>query len=322
MTETTGQAATGTNAQERRRPLGAARCAERLAEATGLPVQYEDIETLVDLGLVPVVDHYKGRPLYDLDAVDALAGTDTLAVAVAGRQEWFAASLTSRDAMARLGWTDGELTRETHARGIRTGRWSRYDLADIDALAADTDLCERLRRARTVDVDHAADVLEVRRVELDHLVAAGLIRPVHRQGKRCPDDRADVSIGLFVVGDLEDLREIDNIDWETARGVRPGRSSPLRELMPVLPTRAERIRGLAGRLTAALGVSVTAVWHEPRRRDRDDGWWEYTWPTNLAGEPTAVTVTRAIRDDRAGSRYRREIRLNPTQHVPDQEESA
>jgi hypothetical protein len=303
-------------AQERRWPLGAARCAERLAEATGLPVQYEDIEALADLGLLPVVDHYKSRPLYDLDAVDAAAGTQTLAVAVAARQEWFATSLTARDAAARLGWTDDELTRETRARDIAPGRWGRYARADIEALAADTDLSERLRRARTVDADRAAEVLEVRRIELDHLVAAGLIRPVHRNGKRCPDDRADVSVGLFTVGELEDLREIDDIDWETVRGVRPGRPSPLRELMPALPTRAERIRALADRLTTVLGVTVTAVWHEPRRRGSDDGWWEYTWPTDPAGAPTAATVAQAIRADRAGSRYRREIRLTPTKSTP------
>jgi hypothetical protein len=307
-------------AQERRWPLGAARCAERLAEATGLAVQYEDIETLADLGLL--VDHYKVRPLYDLDAVDAVAGTETLAAAVTARQEWFAASLTAAAAAVRLGWTADELTRETRAGGIAPGRWGRYALADVDALAADTDLSERLRRARTVDADRAADVLEVRRVELDHLVAAGLIRPVHRQGKRCPDDRADVSIGLFVVGELEDLREIDDIDWEAVRGVRPGRPSPLRELMPALPTRAERIRALADRLTTALGVSVTAVWHDPRSRS-GGGWWEYTWPTNPAGEPTTATVTQVIRDDRTGSRYRREIRLTPTkQPVPAEPDTA
>lgn len=314
-------AAADTAAQEQRRPLGAARCAQRLAEATGLPVRYEDIETLADLGLLPAVEHYKGHPLYDLDALDALAATDTLAVAVAARQEWFATSLTAREARARLGWTDGELTRETYTRTITPGRWGRYALADVDALAADTDLCERLRRARTVDADRAADVLEVRRVELDYLVAAGLICPVHRQGKRCPDDRADVSIGLFTVGELEDLREHDDIDWETVRGVRPGHPSPLRELMPPLPTRAERIRALADRLSTVLGVTVTAVWHEPRRRG-DDGWWEYTWPTSPAGEPTAADVAQAIRDDRAGSRYRREIGLAPTQPTTGQEPTA
>ncbi|MEH1124822.1 hypothetical protein [Micromonospora sp. CPCC 206061] len=301
-------------AQERRWPLGAARCAELLAEATGLPVRYEDIETLADLGLLPVVDHYKGRPLYDLDAVDAVAGTEALAVAVAARQEWFAASMSLRDAAARLGWTDDELTRETHARDIAPGRWGRYARADVEALAADTDLCDRLRRVRTVDAERAAEVLEVRRVELDHLVAAGLIRPVHRAAERCPDDRADVSVGLFNVGDLEDLREIDGIDWETVRGVRPGRPSPLRELMPALPTRAERIRALADRVTTVLGVPVTAVWHEPRSRRRDDGWWEYTWPTDPTGAPTAATVARAIRDDQAGSRYRREIQLTPAKN--------
>jgi hypothetical protein len=298
--------------QERRWPVGAARCAERLAEATGLPVQYEDIETLADLALLAVVDHYKGWPLYDLDAVDALAGTEALAVAVTARREWFATSLTPAAAVTRLGWTDDELTRETAARGIVPGRWGRYALADVDALAADTELQQRLHRARRVDADRAADVLEVRRIELDHLVAAGLIRPIHRQGEQCPDDRSDVSVGLFVTGELEDVREIENIDWETVRGVRPGRPSPLRELMPTLPTRAERIRALADRLTTALGVTVTAVWHEPRRRGRDEGWWEYTWPTNPSGEPTAATVGRAIRRDQAGSRYRREIRLAAT----------
>jgi hypothetical protein len=310
-------------APEPRRPLGAARCAARLAEATGLQVAYEDIETLARQGLLAAVDHYKQRPLYDLDAVDALAGTDTLAAVVTARQTWIAASMTSGEAAHLLGWTDGELTREARARQLTPGLWGRYARTDVDELAADTDLRERVRRDRTIDADRAAVVLEVRRIELDYLVAARLIRPVHRAGKRCPDDRADVSTGLFVVGELEDLRERDDIDWETVRGVRPGRPSPLREFMPALPTRAQLIRALADRLTTALGVPVTAVWHEPRRRGSGaEGWWEFTWPTNPAGEPTTATVTQAVRDDQAGSRYRREIELTPTAPAPGQETTA
>ena len=310
--------AAATAVDERRWPLGPARCADRLAEATGLPVAYADVETLADVGLLIAVDHYKGRPLYDLDAVDALAGTDTLAVVVAARQDWFAASMTVRQAAHRLGWTDDELIRHAPEHGIAAGRWDRYATADVDTLAADAELGERVPRARLVDVDQAAAVLEVRRVELHHLVAARVIRPTHRVGKRCPDDQADANGGSYLVGELEDLRERDDIDWETVRGVRPGRPSPLRGLMPALPTRAEMIRALADRLTAAVGVPVTAVWQEPRRR-RDGGWWEYTWPTNTAGEPTVATVVQAIRDDQAGSRYRREITMRPTR--PNTEET-
>lgn len=315
-------ATTPAPADERRWPLGAARCADRLAAATGLPVAYEDIETLAEMGLLVAVDHYKGHPLYDLDAVDAFAGTDTLTELVAARRAWFQASVTVRAAAQRLGWRDDELTREATALGMSPGRWGRYALADIDTLAGDAELGERVRRARTVDVDQAAAVLEVRRVELHHLVAARLIRPVHRAGKRCPDDQADANAGSFQVGELEDLRERDDIDWETVRGVRPGRPSPLRELMPALPTRAEMIRALADRLTAAVGVPVTAVWHEPRRRRSDGGWWEYTWATNPAGQPTAATLSEAIRADRAGSRYRREVQLTPTRTDADQEAPA
>ena len=50
--------------------------------------------------------------------------------------------------------------------------------------------------------------------------------------------------------------------------------------------------------------------------------WEYTWPTNHAGEPTAADVTQAIRDDRTGSRYRREILLTPTKLDTEQETTA
>lgn len=314
-------AADVTPAEEPRWPLGPARCASRLAEATGLPVAYEDIETLAERGLLTAADYYKQRPLYDLDAVDALAGTDTLAAVVTDRQDWYAASLTGEQAAQLLGWTTDELTREARARQLTPGRWGRYARSDVDELAADTDLRERVRRDRTVDADRAAVVLEVRRVELDYLVAGQAIRPVHRTGKRCPDDRADVSTGLFRIGELEDLRERDDIDWEIVRGVRAGRPSPLRELMPALPTRAQMIRALADRLTTTLGVPVSAVWHEPRRRSAE-GWWEYTWPTDPAGRPTRDTVTQAVRDDRAGSRYRREIELAPTPPSPEQETTA
>ena len=297
---------------EKRWPLGAARCAERLAAATGLQVAYEDIETLAELGLLAPVDHYKDWPLYDLDAVDALAGADTLAVLVQARHDWYAASMSAVEAAELLGWHADVLAREAAACGITPGRWQRYGRGDVDELAADTELRERVRRERTIDADRAAELLEVRRVELDYLVAGRLIRPVHRAGKRCPDDRADVSTGLFLTGELEDLRERDDIDWETVRGVRPGRPSPLRELAPALPSRAEAIRALADRLTTTLSVTITAVWHEPRRRRSGaEGWWEYTWPLDPAGQPTKATVTQAIRDDRAGSRYLREVYLHP-----------
>jgi hypothetical protein len=94
--------------------MAAARCAERLAAGTGLPVAYEDIETLADLGLLVPVDYYKQRPLYDLDTVDALAGRDTLTELVAARRAWFEASLTAREAAYRLRWSD-ELAQQAGA---------------------------------------------------------------------------------------------------------------------------------------------------------------------------------------------------------------
>ncbi|MEV1005560.1 hypothetical protein [Nonomuraea sp. NPDC050202] len=62
-------------------PLGARRCAELLAELTGLQVDQADIGELAKRGLASVVDDYKGWALYDVAALRAIPGdTERLAV--------------------------------------------------------------------------------------------------------------------------------------------------------------------------------------------------------------------------------------------------
>ncbi|MFI7643352.1 hypothetical protein [Nonomuraea sp. NPDC049400] len=86
-------------------PLGARRCAERLAAATGLQVQADDITELAERGMLAPVGEYEGWPLYDPDAAAGLAeGPDSpLAAVVAARQAWLADSINPGDAAAWLG---------------------------------------------------------------------------------------------------------------------------------------------------------------------------------------------------------------------------
>jgi hypothetical protein len=57
-------------------PLGARRCAELLAELTGLDITGDDLLTLVSLGHVAEVDYFKEWALYDVAAVRRLGTTE------------------------------------------------------------------------------------------------------------------------------------------------------------------------------------------------------------------------------------------------------
>lgn len=275
-------------------PLGTVRAAKYLAEATGLPVAPEDIKELARVGLTRVAGHYDGTALYDMALIRQI-GADPeqrtqLAAIIDERQRWTAVSLDPRAAAARLGWSVQEFT-AVAAERLEPGHAGRYACTAIDALAADEEVADRVRRARLVYVERALEHLELpRRTELDYLVAAGLIAPV--------------ATDLYRVADLEDLLQIDWIDWEALRCLRPGERSPLREYSTLPASRAREIRAFCAELSGRYAV---AVW--PRWVDRAERW-EIDWEQRPDGSPHLAEVRAALRAHPAAAKHAGQVRLS------------
>lgn len=216
-------------------PLGAWRCAEHLAQLTGLPVADADVLELAERDLAHPVDEYKGYDLYDVDELTALAGDAprraVLEQLVEARLAWLADSMAPAEAAAALRWQKEDLTRIAAERGLVRGRFGRYARADI--LDLDTEeLQEQVRREQLRGPDQAARHLKIRRHDFDHLTAAGWISPV-RDAEMQISRHTTIQVPLYAVGDLEDAvtetAEEFGVDWEALRAVKPGQPSPLRE---------------------------------------------------------------------------------------------
>ncbi|MEU6718325.1 3'-5' exonuclease [Nonomuraea sp. NPDC046802] len=291
-------------------PLGARRCAEALAAATGLQVQADDITELAERGLLASVGEYEGWPLYDPDVAAGLAkGPDNaLAAVVAARQAWLADSITPGDAAVWLGWTEAELASQASDHGIRPGRFDRYARADIAALAGDEALIEEVRRARLMGPTLAAEHLDIRRVDLDHLVAAGWLSPVRHELRELRGHSGrlvkDIAVPLYTLGDLEDVLTIPGVDWEAVRAVRPGQPSPLREHTRLPIRRATAIRGFAADLAAQHQIAVWPRWHT-----REDVW-VLDWEPGSDGTPTHEQVQQALLAHPAAARHADHVRLS------------
>lgn len=213
-------------------PLGANRCADLLAELTGLDVTSDDIVTLAGQGHVAVVDYFKDWELYDVAAMRRLGTEDGAAIAaavVAERQAWLADSVTTADAARWLEWDRGDLKRVAAEQGIKPGRFGRWARTDIARLAGDEELAERVRREQLLGPDQAAEFLEMRRLDFDYVRAAGWAAPA-RYVTREVGRRKTVSVPLFTVGSLEDALLTPGVDWEAVRSVKA--FSELRDLEP------------------------------------------------------------------------------------------
>ncbi|MGW4411947.1 exonuclease domain-containing protein [Nonomuraea sp. NPDC004702] len=291
-------------------PLGARRIAESLAAATGLPVQACDITDLADRGVLEPVGEYEGWPLFDPRAAALLAEGpgSPLAVVVAARQAWLADSITPGDAAAWLGWTEPELARHAAERGMRPGRFDRYARADIAALAGDEATVDQVRRARLLGPTLAAEHLEIRRTDLDYLLAAGWLAPVRHELRELRDHRGrlikDIAVPQFTLGDLEDALAIPGVDWEAVRAVRPGRPSPLREHTRLPISRATAIRGFAADLAHQHQIEVWPRW------DTRQDMWIVDWEPGLDGAPTREQVEQALLTHPAAARHADHVRLS------------
>ncbi|MER6121403.1 hypothetical protein ABT173_01640 [Streptomyces sp. NPDC001795] len=298
-----------------REGLGAFRLAQEvLVPVSGLAVTAADVPVLSELGHLRVVGEYHG-PLYSVRDARALtsAGCQALAAVIeerladeARREEewkaWCAVSLPAAEAAARLGWTEAELEKVAREGRITAGLKGRYRVEDLDVLAADEDLCERVTGDRLLRSDEAAGLLEIRASDWKLVVAAGWITP-KTTGQARVGRRRWIDVPYYAQRDVEALRELPGVDWEAVRDVRPGQVSPLRELVSRLPGRAEVVQQFAAALADRHQVDVWAHF------DDREGTWTLEWTRDERGGPSAEDVDAQLRVDPAAGRYRDGITL-------------
>nr|BFE36254.1 hypothetical protein GCM10010200_085050 [Actinomadura rugatobispora] len=123
-------------------PIGAGKAAELLAVRVRLDVERADVEVLVARGELRVVGRYQQYPVYLVHEVEALA--DRVAEVVAARKGPLLDRVEAKGAALVLGWPKGVFGRIAAERALPTDQLSRYALADVRALAADTDLTARV----------------------------------------------------------------------------------------------------------------------------------------------------------------------------------
>lgn len=288
-------------------PLGAGRCADLLAELTGLAVAAEDIAALAEAGHTVVVDEYKGYDLYDVDRLKALPadaeGLGVLTDLVAERQAWIAGSITPEDAAAYLRWDRRDLARIAAERGMSAGRAGRYARTDIAALAGDEDLAERVRREQLLGPRQAAQHMEIRPTDFEYVTGAGWVSPV-RYAVREVGVRKTVDVPLYAVGDLEDALAIPGVDWEAVRAVKAGEPSPLREHARKAISRAAVIHAFCDQLRREHEIEVWPHWVNPTDT------WEIDWELREDGHPTVAEVKAALHAHPGAAQYATSVRLS------------
>lgn len=101
----------------------------------------------------------------------------------------------------------------------------RHDALDVVAAAEVT--------GRTLMADQAAERLQIRRADFDHITRAGLLKPISWKLTGYTSKRNDPGMSLYRQGDVDALAEqpsIGGIDWQLVRTVKPGQRSPLAKL--------------------------------------------------------------------------------------------
>ncbi|MGW7346776.1 3'-5' exonuclease [Streptomyces sp. NPDC054854] len=255
-----------------------------------------DVEELVAREYLVAVDSYKGWPLYSTAAAREL-DVDLVASIVAARVAWVEVSLTRDAAVERIGWHWRDLARMAREGRITVGPGDRYRITDLDTLAAEAE------NEQHVTAQTAADILEIRPTDWKYVEAAGWIEPADTYEREVGRSRT-VTVALYRLGDVRDLREMPGVDWAAARGLGKGVPSPLREYAKLAPTRADAIKAFAQQLADRHATTVWA-WHSPY-----SGGWELDWE-RVEGAPTKATVREELTVDPVVGSYADEITLCP-----------
>lgn len=277
---------------------GPRKCAEIISEALEIEADWPDIKELTQQGLLVPAKHLDDVPLYDVQHVEELTKTHAGVIEqiVSERLGWMAESLHPSDARRRLGLGKTEFDKVVAERGVTAGRFGRYSTLDIEALADDEELLDDVLDQRTMTARQAAELLEIRVTDFQLCRAAGWIEPADykdvKVSGRSSRRKRWISYPVFRRGDVRALLDIDDVDWEAVRSVKPGEPSPLREFAKQPIARGVLVRGFAADLGEHHKIEVTATY------DDDNEMWTLSWPLNQAGQPTRDQVRKQLREDR------------------------
>lgn len=241
-------------------PIGARRAAERLTARADvdLVVTLDDVRTLAGAGDLLAVDEYKGWDLYACGQLDALPA-ERLADVVEQRLAWLAAGVSLDEAAERLGWKVRELQGVIAKRDLVV-RFDSLAATDVDALAGDVELHDDVLAARLVTADAAAQHMEIRRADFDHLVRLGMLYPSTTHTKTV-GRRRTVDVPLYRTRDLDGVLRDAPVDWEELRTTKPGRPSPLARLGEPKPSRATAVRKALADLATRYGHGTVATYN-------------------------------------------------------------
>jgi DNA polymerase III epsilon subunit-like protein len=281
-------------------PVGATRAAEELAGRLELPVVGADVELLAERGLVARRGEYQGWPLYDRRDLAAVS-TEAVAEVIAEREAWRAGTCNSWEAAERLEMRRRDFDRAVAPRltEVGNGRWSR---AEIEALRVNEDLAADVDREQLLGPEQAAARLEVRRVDWDYVVAAGWITPQEWISVRVGVVR-HVEVPLFRAGDIDDLRDRPEVNWDDVRAVRPGEASPLRRFAILAPSRGRLVHRWIAQMAARWDTEIWGVYR--------GAWdhWEIDWLPGSGGHPTSAELAQALDDDPDLAEHRDSIEI-------------
>jgi hypothetical protein len=267
--------------------IGAVKAADRIGFRLRRKVTANDVEDLVDFGPLKVADHWKGHGLYDRADLDAITWRQVRS-ARAAAAAWTKASISARAVRDLLGWSEPKLLERLRETQIEAGPRGRYRRKDIAGLTRDRDLAAAIRTGDTLGPEQAAAHLEVRRVDVDALVDAGLLAPVGHATKPVGYSSM-VRVPLYRAAHLNQLKDAPGIDWEAVRATPAGKPSPLRALAPRRKARADAVKAFAAAMPDRWpGITVNLFYWAGRQQ------WALAWTRRGDGTPTIAEVDAAI----------------------------
>ena len=209
--------------ERRLRDYGPMQAAQRLQ------LEPFQIERAVAAGLVPAPNPRTGRWLAAV--IDGVAGRTDAIVAAVGTVPHLGAVRAAEVLTQRLGVeVTADAVLELHRVGLldRVGEFRGqplYDGRQVEAFT-DTDALARAGRdGQLLTRAEAADRLGVRRVDIEHLIRAGLLTVAAWGTSEWSNE-----VPLLRASDLDTLHDDPRIDWPAVRATKPGRPSPLRAL--------------------------------------------------------------------------------------------
>lgn len=196
-------------------------------------------------GLVPEPDlpprHWSRAVVEALDVLAIAAAMPTGPISGSTAADRIAAALGTPNIPGAKTQVSAFVVRRFVDRGFLTDLSGNPDgtlhhPAQVDQLCRRSDLAELVAADTPLGPDQAADRLQVRRADFDHMVRLGWIRSPQTIEVRFGTSRAGaVNVPLYTTASVDAVIPAHpEIDWHQLRTVGKGRRSPLAPLRPAL----------------------------------------------------------------------------------------